>query len=175
MSDEIDSLLIRLRAVEDRFAIYNLLASHPIGSDSADPLILSSIYAEDTVFDRGPSLPGALGRDQLLEMVQSPAHQKAIDGGLLHFGNLPLVELHGDNATATSYVMLLTSDENGSARELSNHGSSNGYWIHRIVANRWALQRVGGRWLIKERKMLFHDGSKESRELIGQARSYFEE
>ena len=174
MTDEMNSLEKRLRFVEDRLAIYNLLSSHPIGSDTADPLIMEAIYTEDTVFDRGPSLSGAVGRDKLLEMVQSPAHQKAIDNGLVHFGNLPLVELHGDHATATSYVMLLASDRDGSPRELSNHGSSRGYWIHRMIVNRWSLHKIAGKWQIKERKMLFHDGSPEARDLIRQARSIYE-
>lgn len=165
----------RLRAVEDRLAIYDLLASHPIGSDAADAAILEAIYSEDTVIDRGPLLPGAAGRDKLLELIESPEHRKAIDSGLVHFGSLPLVELRGDSATATSYVMLLAADRDSAPRELPNHGTSHGYWIHRIVASRWTLERVAGKWCIKRRKMHFHDGSPEARELIGQARTYFED
>jgi hypothetical protein len=163
----------RLQAVEDRLAIYNLLATHPLSADTGDAAFINAIYAEDAIFDRGEHLSGARGRDSMLALVQSVPHREAIAGGLAHFGNLPLVELHGDHAFATSYIMIITPDPEGAARELANHGSSTGYRIHRLVANRWTLERVAGAWRIKERKIRFHDGSEEVRQIIGEAKSLY--
>ncbi|WP_198548933.1 hypothetical protein [Streptomyces sp. PRh5] len=40
----------------------------------------------------------------MVDFVESDAHRTAIAGGLAHFGSLPLVELDGDTAVATSYI-----------------------------------------------------------------------
>jgi hypothetical protein len=172
MSDN-TSLEQRVQAVEDRLAIYNLLASHPLSADTGEPDFINAIYSDDVVFDRGAAIPGARGRDGMVSMVQSEAHRRAISGGLAHFGNLPLVELHGDTATATSYIALITPDQRGEETELANHGSSTGFRIHRIVANRWSLTRENGRWVIASRTALPMDGSGPALELLVSAATYY--
>ena len=172
-TDPAPTLEERLRSVEDRLAIYNLLASHPISADTASAVFIESIYAEAATFDRGAGLTAARGRDGMLEMVESEGHQAAIAGGLAHMGNLPLVELRGDTAVATSYIMLVTPDRDGVERELPNHGTSTGYRIHRVVANRWALVRSAGRWMIESRTALPMDGSGPALEVVRRAESYY--
>ncbi|MTD53278.1 nuclear transport factor 2 family protein [Amycolatopsis pithecellobii] len=163
----------RLRAAEDRLAIYNLLASHPLSADTGEPDFIESIYTRDFVFDRGAGLSGARGRDKMVALVESDGHRTAIAGGLAHFGNLPLVELHDDTATATSYIALITPDDKGEERELANHGTSTGFRIHRIVANRWSLVRESGRWSIASRTVLPMDGSGPALEMVRQAATYY--
>jgi hypothetical protein len=165
----------RLLEVEDRLAIYNLLASHPLSADTGEPDFINSIYDEDVVFDRGDAIPGAQGRDAMVSLVQSDAHHTAISGGLAHFGNLPLVELHGDTATATSYIALITPDGRGEEQELANHGSSTGFRIHRIVANRWALTKEDGRWMIASRTALPMDGSGPALALLRDAATFYDQ
>ena len=48
------SLEERVRAIEDRLAIYNLIASHPPSADTAADYYTRAVYAEDGVFDRDP-------------------------------------------------------------------------------------------------------------------------
>lgn len=163
----------RLRAVEDRLAIYDLLAAHPLSADTGERDFIESIYTEDFVFDRGPGLHGAQNRDEMVALVDSDAHRTAIAGGLAHFGNLPLVELHGDTAVATSYLAFLTPDEKGEERELANHGTSTGFRIHRVLANRWSLVREDGRWSIRSRTVLPMDGSGPALEMVRQAATYY--
>jgi hypothetical protein len=170
MGDPNASLEQRLRRIEDRLAIYNLLATHPLSADTGDAGLINAIYSEDAVFDRGEQLAGARGRQSMVELVESAAHREAIAGGLAHFGNLPLVELDGDQAIATSYIMLITPDPTGEPRVLANHGPSAGFRIHRLVANRWTLAREADGWRIKGRKILPHDGSQEVLDMIGEAR-----
>ncbi|WP_274911091.1 nuclear transport factor 2 family protein [Streptomyces sp. WZ-12] len=167
------SLDDRLRVIEDRLAIYNLLASHPLSADTGEPDFIESIYTETVVFDRGAGLSGAHGRDAMVDLVESAAHHTAIAGGLAHFGNLPLVELHGDTAVATSYIALITPDGKGQERELANHGTSTGFRIHRLVANRWSLVREDGRWSIAARTVLPMDGSGPALEMVRQAATYY--
>ena len=68
--------------------------------------------------------------------IQRPEHHAAIRSGLAHFVGLPLVNLKGDTATATSYLMITHLDHEGEPRDLPNHGMSTGYRIHRAVVNR---------------------------------------
>ena len=159
----------RLRDIEDRLEIYNLIASHPPSADTAADYYTSAVYTEDGVFDRGEGLDGAMGNQAIGAFTLSPAHQKAIHGGLAHFASLPHIELDGDAAYVTSYVQIIHRDAEGAERELANHGSSTGYRIHRVVANRWCLTRTAEGWKIKSRKLRPLDGSAPARDILAQA------
>lgn len=158
----------RLRDIEDRFEIYNLIASHPPSADTAADYYTSAVYTEDGVFDRGEGLSGAVGNEAIGAITQTPEHQQAIQGGLAHFSGLPHIELDGDMAFVTSYLQILTPDTLGDERELPNHGSSKGFRIHRVVANRWTLARTPQGWKIRSRKLRPLDGSAPAREILEQ-------
>jgi len=128
--------------------------------------LIGSIYTENVLFDRGPGLDGARGRENMAAFVERDAHRAAIADGLAHFGNLPLVEVHGDTAVATSYIMLLTPDQQGEPRELPNHGTTTGYRVHRVVANRWSLARTSDGWAIASRTVLPMDGNAAATDLL---------
>ncbi len=51
--------------MEDRLAIYMLIASHPPSADTAFADYTRSVYLDDGVFDRGPTLEGARGVDAI--------------------------------------------------------------------------------------------------------------
>lgn len=152
-------LLTRLQLVEDRLAIYNLLATHPLSADTGDAAFFDAIYTEDAAFDRGEGLSGASGRDNLLKMGTNDAHRAAIAGGLAHLGNLPRVQIDGDSAVAMSYIAIIHPDPAGAPQELPNHGTTDGFRIHRVVANRWELTRLDGTWRISRRTALPMDGT----------------
>ena len=163
------SLEQRIGLIEDRLAIYNLIALHPPGADTGAGAFLPNFYTEDVVFDRGPDLGGAVGIANMVAFVESDEHKAAIDGGLAHLGNLPFIELQGDSAFVTSYVAILALDHEGKPRELSNHGVSTGYRIHRVLANRWTLVRTEDGWRVKVRKLFPLDGTPAARELLSGA------
>ena len=156
----------RLRAIEDRLEIYNLIASHPPSADTGADDHTRRIYTEDATFDRGGNLQGASGREALAAMVRTPGHQAAIAGGIGHFSSLPHVVLDGDKAIATSYLQILMPQPTGDEVELPNHGRSKGFRIHRLVANRWELVRQSDGWKIKSRKLRLIDGSEPAREIL---------
>jgi hypothetical protein len=156
----------RLRAIEDRLEIYNLIASHPPSADTGCAAYAEAVYTEDGVFDRGPGLEGAAGNKALGALLQSKGHQAAIAGGLAHFTGLPHVELDGDRATVISYLQILTPGKSGEPVEVPNHGASRGYHIHRVVTNRWDLVRTQSGWKIKRRTIRLVDGSEGSREIL---------
>ena len=165
------SLNTRLREIEDRLEIYNLIASHPPSADTGADYYTRIAYTEDGSFDRGEDLDSAVGNEAIAAMTQSPGHQRAIEGGLAHFTGLPHILLDGDTASVTSYLQLLHPDPLGDVQELPNHGISHGYRIHRVVANRWTLTRTPDGWKIKSRKLRALDGSKPARKILEESLS----
>src|SRR5208282_5433666 len=156
----------RIRAIEDRLEIYNLIAGHPPSADTGAAAYAEAVYTEDGVFDRGPGLAGATGNKALGALLKSDAHQAAIAGGLAHFTGLPHIALDGDAAVVISYLQILTPNKSGAAVEVPNHGASRGYHIHRVVTNRWELVRTASGWKIKRRTIRLVDGSEGSRQIL---------
>lgn len=169
MSDPQLVLEARLRAIEDRLAIYNLIAGHPPSADTGADTYAAAVYAEDGVFDRGEGLLGASGRAAIAAILVTPEHQAAIHGGIAHFAGLPHVRLDGDTAVVTSYLQIIVPETEGEAREVPNHGASKGFRIHRVVANRWELARNRDGWKITRRTLRPLDGSEPARRILRQA------
>jgi len=167
------SLESRIRAIEDRLEIYNLIAGHPPSADTGADYYAEAVYAEDGEFDRGAGLTGGVGNKAIAAVLKSPGHKAAIDGGLAHFTGLPHITINGDDAVVISYLQILTPNKSGEAIEVPNHGASRGYHIHRVVTNRWELRRTASGWKIKRRSIRLVDGSEPSREILrGALESY---
>jgi hypothetical protein len=168
-ADKSQSIEARLQAVEDRLEILNLIASHPPSADTGADYYTRAVYTEDGVFDRGAGLDGAVGHEAIAVFTLTPAHQEAISGGLAHLASLPSIDLDGDRARVTSYIQILHPDREATPRELPNHGTTNGYRVHRVVANRWELVRTDAGWKIKSRHMEPIDGSEPARDILAGA------
>ena len=69
------SLEDRIRTIEDRLEIYNLIASHPPSADTGGSEHIAACWVEDGVFDRGENLSSPRGREALAAQVKSPAHR----------------------------------------------------------------------------------------------------
>ena len=158
----------RLRAVEDKLEILNLIASHPPSADTGADHYVRSIYLEDGVIDLGGG-KAANGREAIAAIVADPGHRAAIDGGLAHFAGLPQIVLDGDTAVVTSYLQIITPHPTAEPVEVPNHGKSKGFRIHRVGANRWELVRTPAGWKIKRRTLRPLDGSEPARELLRRA------
>jgi SnoaL-like domain len=174
MADAHRTLEQRIRNIEDRLEIYNLIAGHPPSADTGADYYAEAVDTEDGVFDRGPNLSGATGNKAIAASLKSDAHQAAIAGGLAHFTGLPHIALHGDTAIVTSYLQILTPNKTGEAVEVPNHGASRGYHIHRVVTNRWELVRTEQGWKIKRRSLRLVDGSEPSRDVLRGALTPYE-
>jgi hypothetical protein len=59
------SLEDRIRAIEDRIEIYNLIASHPPSADTGGKDHIAASWVEDGLFDRGENLSSPHGRDSI--------------------------------------------------------------------------------------------------------------
>lgn len=160
------SLEDRIRAIEDRLEIYNLIASHPPSADTGGQEHIAASWVEDGVFDRGEDLSSPRGRDTIASHVRTPEHQAAIARGLAHFTGLPHVVIDGDTAVVISYLQILVPQTQGDPVEVPNHGSSRGFRVHRMTANRWELVRTPQGWKIKRRTLRQLDGSEPARTIL---------
>jgi hypothetical protein len=160
------SLEARLRAIEDRLEISNLIASHPPSADTGGSDHVAASWVEDGVFDRGEDLSSPRGRETIAKQVRSIEHQAAIAGGLAHFTGLPHVAIDGDTAVVTSYLQILVPQTQGDPVDVPNHGSGKGFRVHRMTANRWELVRTAAGWKFKRRTLRQLDGSEPARKIL---------
>lgn len=161
-----NSLEQRLRAIEDRLEIYNLIASHPPSADTGAGDYAASVWTEDGVFDRGAEFARPAGRAAIAGQSSNPEHHRAIEQGIVHFAGLPHVRVAGDTAVAISYLQILVPDRVGPTFEVPNHGASSGFHVHRVSANRWEFVRTGEGWKIKRRTLRPLDGTEPAREIL---------
>ena len=163
-----DSLEDRVRAIEDKLAIFHLIASHPPAADTGTDRYYREAFVADGEMDLGGG-KGARGNDTIGALVKTPEHEAAIAGGLCHFAGLPRVEIKGDSAVALSYLQIITPDRQASPREVSGHGSTTGFRIHRVGANRWELKRSKDGWKVVRRTLRPLDGTDDTRALLRKA------
>ena len=163
-----DSLEDRVRALEDKLAIFHLIASHPPAADTGTDRYYREAFVADGEMDLGGG-KGARGNDTIGALVKTPEHEAAIAGGLCHFAGLPRVEIKGDSAVALSYLQIITPDRQAAPREVSGHGSTTGFRIHRVGANRWELKRSKDGWKVVRRTLRPLDGTDDARALLRKA------
>lgn len=156
----------RIRAVEDRLEIYNLIAGHPPSADTGSRAHVARAWTEDGAFDRGAQFGGPQRQSTSAGGVDNPEHMRAIGQGLAHFAGLPYVRITGDTAFAISYLQILVPDRVGPEFEVPNHGKGSGFHIHRISANRWDFVRTSGGWKISGRRLRPLDGNEEARDIL---------
>jgi len=164
--NEVRTIEQRLRLIEDRFEIYNLIASHPPSADTAAGEYTASVWTEDGVFDRGAEFPRPAGRAAIAGGSSNPEHHQAIEQGIAHFAGLPYVRITGDTAFAISYLQILVPDRIGPQFDVPNHGSSRGFHAHRVSANRWGFVRADEGWKISHRTLRPLDGTAPAREIL---------
>ena len=160
------TLEARIRLIEDRLEIYNLIASHPPSADTGASDYTRSVWTEDGTFDRGDEFAKPTGRAAIAGTGASPEHHRAIEQGIAHFAALPYVRVEGDTAFAISYLQILVPDRVGPVFEVPNHGATRGFHIHRVSANRWEFVRTPDGWRIKSRRLRPLDGSPAARDIL---------
>ena len=156
----------RIRAIEDRLEIYNLIASHPPSADTGARDHVMNAWTEDGEFDRGAQFGGPVRQRTSSGGVDNPEHMRAVQQGLAHFAGLPYVRIDGDTAFAISYLQIIVPDRVGPEFDVPNHGKTRGFHIHRVSANRWDFVRTPAGWRIKRRRLRALDGGAEAREIL---------
>jgi hypothetical protein len=155
----------RLRAIEDRLEIYNLIAGHPPSADTGADFFARASYLEHGTLDLSAG-KGATGAEAIGAIITTPEHHAAMAGGLAHFASLPHIQIDGDEAIVTSYLQVLTPDRSAEPVPIPGHVASTGFRIHRLGANRWELVRTAQGWKIKRRTLRPLDGTAPAREIL---------
>ena len=156
----------RVREIEDRLAIYNLIASHPPSADTGVRDHVALAWTADGEFDRGAEFGGPTRQHASAGGLANPEHRRAIEQGLAHFAGLPCVRIEGDTAFAISYLQILVPDRVGPEFDVPNHGKTRGFHVHRVSANRWEFVRTAEGWKIRRRRLRALDGSEPAREIL---------
>lgn len=141
------SLEQRLRAVEDRLAIYQTICGYGYSVDGCNAEAVGSMYAEDGVYAVG-DIGAFEGRAQIEAITRDPGHLKLVAAGCAHASTLPYVVIEGDRATATCHTMVMMHSENG-------------FFVGRLSASRLQLSRKpDGAWQIEHRQNFMLNGDK---------------
>lgn len=153
VEDKLGVLSARIQDLEDRLAIYDLMATYGPAVDGAARDVAGGLWTEDGVYDAGVGLfEGSAG---VSAMVEGPMHQGIISQGSAHLIGIPHLEVHGDSAVATGYSQLLRYD---AEREV--------FTVWRVTANRWEMKRTAAGWRVQSRLNRLLDGSEEARALL---------
>ena len=154
----------RLRAIEDRLEILDLLAGSALSSDVASETYWQSMFAHNAVMDRGGD-QGLESRDQIMDIVRSPSQAGAIESGMAHAAALPHIRIEGDRAVATGYLQVLVLDPNSPEVNLPGKGSRKALVSYHLTVNRWEFERTEEGWQVA-RRVIRPIATEEARQLL---------
>jgi len=147
------ALAAKVAEMEDRLAIYQLLATYGPAVDSGLSGVTADLWSENGTYDWG--MGKSEGSAAVGAMVEGDQHQGIIGGGSAHFLGTPHLDIHADRAVATGYSQLLLFDK-----------EQQGFRVWRVAANRWELERTPQGWKVVKRVNRVLDGSEEARSLL---------
>lgn len=151
--DELAELRARLRDLEDKAAITQLVAEYGPAVDSGDAAAAAALWTDDGWYDTDPT--PLVGPQAIADMVDGPLHQAILGGGAGHVLGPVAVTVTGDTALAVGYSLLV------------RHSSKDGtFSVFRCSANRWKLARTDGGWKVVSRRNALLDGSASARDLL---------
>lgn len=144
----------RLRNVEDRLAIYQLVTSYGYAVDGLNADAVGACYTEDGVYALGDDR-AYRGREHIAGITGEDQHLGYVAGGCAHISTVPYILIDQDRAVATCHTML--------ARHRGD-----GYYLARLSASRLDLERgEDGVWRIVHRQNYLLDGDPAAPALLG--------
>lgn len=140
----------RLRALEDRAEIAELVARYGPAVDSGDAEAVAALWATNGTYRFDDTVLDAQG---VRSLVTIPTHVEYLRRGCAHIVSAPRIAIEGDTAVAITHsVVMLREGER---------------WIgERVSANRWELVRTQAGWRVQDRRNRLLDGSAAARELL---------
>lgn len=151
----------RVQRLEDHGQILSLIASYGPAVDSGSADEVAELWAEDGsyAFQADGQVHSLDGREAIRGMVRSAGHQSIITGGSGHFLGIPRIVIVGDRAVATGYSMLVRRQ----------NAETVAFYVDRLSANRWELERGDHGWTVSMRTNHLLDGDEAGRTLIARA------
>jgi hypothetical protein len=146
----------RVRRLEDESAIQRLLMSYGPAADAGRSGFAADLWLEDGEYDWDANQDPFQGAGSVDAMLQSDGHQRLMAEGVAHFGGPLLIDVGDDDATAVNYSLIMRREERR-------------YYLWRVSAVRWDLERSGSAWRVRRRINRLLDESGVGSELFGAA------
>lgn len=140
-----------LQRLEDKLAIYQLLASYGPAVDSCSASATAAIWTEDGSYDFGEKT--LVGAQNVGNLVGLDTHLDYVERGCAHVISMPMITIDGDCAVATGYSRLYVH-------------AGDGWKVERISANRWELERTDMGWKVANRTNRLMNGAPDGRDLL---------
>lgn len=152
------ALEARLQKAEDQLAILNLLNTYGPLVDSAAAEPAAALWEAGGGYSF--TLPnGGTKRlsapDEIAGMYGWQGHLDLVNTGCAHLTGTPRIEVHGDEAQAVGYSVVILKEEDR-------------WYLWRAAINHWTLRRTAQGWRIAERVNRALDGSADSHALMRQ-------
>jgi ketosteroid isomerase-like protein len=148
-----NSLEERMRSLEDRLAIYQLVAGYGYAVDGCNADAVGSFYAEGGSYAVG-DVGTFRGREQIAGITSQSGHRNLVGNGCGHVSTLPYVVIDNDRATATCHTMLIKRGKDG-------------FCVDRLSASRLELSRKpDGGWQIEHRQNYMLNGDPKGPALL---------
>jgi len=145
-----DDLERRIRALEDRVEIGELIARYGPAVDSGDGAAVAALWAPDGTYQFDDTVLDAEG---VRSLVSYPVHEEYMRRGCAHILSAPRIEVNGDTAVAVTHSAVMIHD--------------GGRWVgERVSANRWELRRLPEGWRVHRRRNRLLDGAAAARSLL---------
>lgn len=140
----------RLRALEDRAEIADLIARYGPAVDSGDGAAVAAMWTADGTYQFDDTVLDAEG---VRALVDYPTHVEYMRRGCGHVISAPRIVLAGDTATAVTHSVVMIHDDER--------------WVaERVSANLWELAREPAGWRVQRRRNRLLDGAVAARELL---------
>ncbi len=146
----------RLRRLEDESAIRRVLMSYGPAADSGRSSFAADLWLEDGEYDWDANGEAHRGSASVDAMLQGARHKQLMSEGVAHFGGPLLLEVDGDNATAINYSLVMRREDTQ-------------FYLWRVSAVRWDLERSGSTWRVRTRTNRLLDETGAGRHLFGSA------
>jgi hypothetical protein len=154
--DTLDELSARLRRVEDQLEIRRVILTYGPAADAGLATLAASAWLDDGEYDWDAQGSPFEGQAAVRAMLEGEVHQGLISKGAAHFAGPPLIDLDGDRATALTYSLVMRRDPD-----------SRRFYLWRVGAARWDLERDGPSWRVRRRANRLLDESGVGRTLLG--------
>jgi hypothetical protein len=154
---ELSALRARVRLLEDRAEIGQLVAEYGPAVDSGSADEAAQLWTEDGVYSVvGGEVPFDMnGRNEIHDMVSGHLHQNTIAQGCGHILTAPHIEVNGDEARGRSHAMLIRWE-----------AEAGRFYVYRLSANEWNLKRTDAGWKLVRRTNANLDGAAVARSLL---------
>ena len=141
----------RIRLLEDRAAIFQLMATYGPAIDTCDSDSVAGLWAEDGIYDTDGYR--FVGDKQVGSLAVLEEHKAVVRNGAAHVVGMPHLVIDGDHAVATGY-----------SRVYLNKGDH--HEVMRASSNRWEFLRTERGWRVTHRVNRRLTGTEESLALL---------